>query len=476
MMLLRKRMVLGDDVGLGKTLEALVAYSYVKTAFPDVRALILTEKIALVQWKEHIEWLLQNVSARIITAKTHVNPSNRVSALRQLNADVLISTYSLMYKYRKYVLEGLGPGFVMFCDEPNYFKNCSSEIHRAMYEVSHQASRVYGLTATIIENRLEEAFGILRIVCPGLLSSKAEFEREFCIKRKLRHPAKWVVCGYKNLDKFREKIEPGYYGRLQDDPEVLQDLPEAITKDLSIEMSVEQSRKEVEALDKIVQLPDGSIVNIAVLPSLIFAQQMVNDPGLKGFDIDAAKTEALLETLQNSLAGERVLIYTNFRSMVIRLQEALKAAGIPSLRITGLEDENERESAKQRFMSDGEDRVNILIGNRAMAKSANLQKCGHLFFFDLPWSYGIYRQLVGRIKRTGSKFKAVGVYRMLAVLHSSVAQSVGTHETIDHYVLSTVMKKKGYFDAITGDVTTIEASSTDLMDIWTAVRGAYKRV
>lgn len=472
-MLMKSRMVLGDDVGLGKTLEALVTLSYIKAAYPDVKALVLTEKIVLKQWKREIEWLT-TFSAKIITAETHPDPNTRVAALRQFDADILISTYSLMYKYRKYVQEGLGSGFVLICDEPNYFKTTTSVIHREMYEMSHQASRVYGLTATVLENRLEEAFGIFRVVCPGLIESKAFFEKEFCIKRKLKRPARWVVCGYKNLDKFRALIGPAFYGRLQDDPEVMQDLPEAIPKDLPIELSVKQSNKVVEAIDRIVQLPDGSIVNIEILPSLIFAQQMVDDPRLKGFDIDSAKTEALIETLKNSLAGERVIVYCNFRSHVIRLQDDLRKAKIESLRITGLENEEQRQLAVERFMSEGG--INVLVGNRAMAKSVNLQKAGHLFFVDMPWSYGLYRQMVGRIKRTGSKFKTVGIYRLQGTLHPSVAKSVGTEETIDHYVLATVMRKKLLFDALTGDTISIETSSSDLLDIWSAVRCAYKKV
>lgn len=473
MMLMRPRMVLGDDVGLGKTLEAIVALSYLKSAQPNLRALVLTEKIALKQWQAEFAWLTPLIKTKIITSKTHPDPVSRVAAFRQLSADVLISTYSLIYEYSKYVLEGLGPEFVLICDEPNYFKNPSSQLHRKMFEFSKHAQRVYGLTATIIENRLEEAFGIFRVVCPGLISSKVFFEERFCIKRKLRNRRHMVICGYKNLDEFRELIEPGYFGRLQEDPEVKQALPEVMPKDLPVEMSVAQSRKVVEAMDRIVAMPDGSIVNVDILPSLILAQQMVDDPRLKGFDIDSAKTEVLIDALKNSLAGERVLIFCNLRSMCLRLQADLRKAGIESVRVTGLEDETDREEAKNRFMSDDPaQRCNVMIGNRAVVKAVNLQKSGHLFCYDLPWSYGIYRQLVGRLKRTGSAFKVIGVYRLLAVLHATVADEVGTEKTIDHHVLKTLLKKKDLFDAMTGDIKTIESSPSDLLEIWEAVREA----
>lgn len=478
-MLAAKRMVLGDDVGLGKTLEAIVAFSYLKTANPRLKAVVLTEKIALKQWEEQFVWLTPTIKTRIITAITHPDPTNRVAAIRQFTGDVIISTYSIMYKYRKYVLDVMKDGFVLIADEPSYFKNTTSRLHRAMWEVSQQAQRAYGLTATIVENRLEEAFAIFRVICPGHIESKIFFEKEFCIKRKLPRKKQWVVCGYKNLDKFRRLIEPVFYGRLQEDPEVKQALPEAIPKDLPIELLPEQSRKVVEAMDRIIQMPSGAIVNIQILPSLIMAQQMVDDPRLKGFGIGGAKTDALIDALQNSLVGQRVLVYCNLRSMVHMLQKDLQKAGISVARITGTENDNQREDAKQRFMSDDPARkVDVLIGNRAIAKAMDgiQKKSGHIFFYDLPWSYGIYRQLVGRLKRTGSVFKVVGVYRMLGVLHSSVAGLLGTVDTIDHHVLRTVMRKKGLFDAITGDTVSIETSPSDLVDIWNEIRSGYKKV
>lgn len=478
LMLKRPRMILGDDVGLGKTLESIVAFTYIKAAYPQAKAFILTESITLKQWQEEIEWLTHGLTSTIVTAQSHPKPAQRVKAFRQHDRDILITTYSQIYKYWPYIREGMGPFWILFADEPNYFKNPQSQLHMAMFDMINTKGgpkRAYGMTATIIENHLKEAFGIMRIVTPGVLPSMAQFEKDFCVMKPATRRRPAIVKRYINLDKFRKTIDPVFFGRLQDDPEVEQELPEVITKDVPIEMSREQSLKVLEAVDRIVGMADGSVKQIEMLPSLIINQQFANDPRLLGFDIRGAKTKALMEMLEGSLDGKRVLIYSKLRSMIDIIEtEIRRNQGMSYGRITGAENPEERERVKKSFMSDDPHSVKILLGTRAVAKGANLQKGGHLIFFDLPWSYGIYRQIVGRLKRTGSSFSHVAVYRFLSVLHPSVVGFNNSNITIDHYTRDVVMKKFGLWKAITDDQKSIETSSSDIAEIFNAVEKGHK--
>lgn len=317
LMLIRPRMVLGDDVGLGKTLEAIITYAYLKAARPETKALVLTEKVAFRQWVKEFEWLTPKITTKLITSETHPDPVSRVKAMRQNDVDVVVTSYSMVYNYAKHLLEGLQPRWVLFADEPNYFKNTESQLHsktNLMVNGPGGAVRAYGLTATIVENRLEEAFAILRVICPGTLPSWYEFEKEYCKVRRVRR--RKVISGYKNLDKFRKKIEPVFYGRLQDDPEVKQELPEVLTKDVEIVLTEKQSEKLLEAMDRIIQMPGGETKQVQMLPALIYAQLIANDPRLMDFNIPGEKTAALIETLEHSLAGERVIIYSKFRKSI----------------------------------------------------------------------------------------------------------------------------------------------------------------
>ena len=503
--LMRSRHVVGDDVGLGKTLESLVTFAYKKAQFPDLRALVLTERIAYRQWWDAIHDFLDDVTVSIVTTGTYPVPAERVRAYRQHGRDILVTGYGQLYRYTSYMLEGMGDNWMLIADEPNYFKNedtllyrnikgiAVGDIHRKPYRMVREkdsvtgrneyrqlpiqgsvCSKAMGLTATVVENKLEEAYSIFSIIAPGCFQSKRQFYEDYCVRRKIPRRKIYVTTGYKNLDKFREQIRPYFYGRLQDDPEVEQELPEVIVKDLQIEMSIPQSRKLMEAMDRIIEMPEGEIKQLQILPSLIMAQQIADDPRVAGFPIESEKTASLMETVVNSLAGERILIFSKLRRVIDQLEKEFDSAGLETVRITGKEDDSQRQLAKQKFMSDGDNRVNILLGTRAVMKAVDLYKGAHLFFFDLPWSYGWYRQVIGRLRRTGSTQTRIGVYRMLSCIHQSLVPTVGTEKTIDHYTLETIKRKYKLWQAITGDTLEIEGATSDIMDIFDAIRKGYK--
>lgn len=509
LMLMRPRMILGDDVGLGKTYESIIHYTYMKAKDPTTKALVFTEKITLSQWADEFADHTNGIKTKIITAETHPDPASRIAAIRLGEYDVLITTYSTAYDYTQYMLEGLGSRWICYADEPNYFKSLDSMLHRNMYGMLNGdiegkpyrveryketkdaknftlkhipingkvCARAYGLTATIIENRLEEAFGIMRVVTPGCFPSKDYFEKNFCKMgyRKTGKGKTKVVVGYKNLDRFRTHIEPYFYGRLQDDPEVKQQLPEVIFKDLNIDLPDSQGRKLLEATDRLFQFPDGEIKQVDVLPSLILAQKMASDPRMAGFDMVGAKTEALMEMLQNSLAGERVIIYSKFRSAIDLLEEEMLKRNIERpVRITGSESKEEREESKRRFMAEGVDRANILLMTRAGQKGVNLQKGGILIFYDMPWSYGAYRQIIGRLKRTGSTHTHIAVIHLLGRLSERLRDQLGDVKTIDHHTLDTVRKKFDLWKIITGDIIEIESVTDDATKVFEAIRGTRK--
>jgi superfamily II DNA/RNA helicase len=209
---------------------------------------------------------------------------------------------------------------------------------------------------------------------------------------------------------------------------------------------------------------------------MTLAQQLCDDPRAAGYDIVGAKTEALLEMLQHSLRGERVVTFAKFGKVIDLLERELRVKGMESVRITGKENWNEKFAAQTRFMSDGRNHCSILLMTKAGSRAINLQKSGFLIFFDLPWAYDSYRQLVGRLKRTGSTYKKLIIMRMMAVLDPYVAKQVGTELTIDHHTKTVVLgKKAALWNAITGDTNEVEDVNSDLVDVFKEVKATYRR-
>jgi SNF2 family DNA or RNA helicase len=243
---------------------------------------------------------------------------------------------------------------------------------------------------------------------------------------------------------------------------------------VEITASKEQSRKIVEAMDKILEMPTGEVKQIQLLPAMIWAQLLANDPRLLDFDVEGEKTNAIIEQLEGSLHRQRVVIFSKYRRTIDLKEKLLTARKHKVVRITGKESIEEKTAAKDHFMSDGRDHVPILMMTRAGQRAINLQKGGILLTVDMPWSYIDYRQLTGRLKRTGSTHQRIAVFRYLTRLHPDVARQVGTEETIDHYTLSVVHKKQKNWRAITGDAESIESNNSDVGEIYQMIRGSYR--
>jgi len=227
-------------------------------------------------------------------------------------------------------------------------------------------------------------------------------------------------------------------------------------------------------MDRLIQTSEGDVKQLMILPAMTVAQQLTDDPSLLGFNMQSAKLEALVEMIKNSLTDEKILIHSKFRTMIDKIEARLKKEGLDPVRVTGKESDDQRNTSKLRFMSDGEDKSNIILITKAGAKAINLQKGGHLFFYDMPWSYGLYRQIIGRLRRTGSVHKFIGAYRMLAVLHPDVAAMMGSEETIDQYSLNIVLRKFKLWQAVTGDAKEIDSAVSDMDEIFNEVKAHWR--
>jgi SNF2 family DNA or RNA helicase len=160
------------------------------------------------------------------------------------------------------------------------------------------------------------------------------------------------------------------------------------------------------------------------------------------------KEEALLDLLDNELAGEKVLVFTKSRKWIDRFEWLCKNGHFTErkfLRITGKESEAQRAENKKLFQT-SEDH-NLMFINAAIMEGANLQQSAHMILLDAPWGWGALIQLVGRMVRMYSP-------HLTNTLHVMVMKG-----TIDEYVIDTLKGKKGVFEKILG-----ESHSTGLLD------------
>lgn len=505
-----KRMVLGDDTGLGKTVEAIVAACHMFDRDPlATKVIVITPKSTVHQWGSEIQRFTEGIKPYVVETKVTKDGSSPLDQrkaiyqrwLNHKGPSVLIINYALLV--RDWNAEGVQPvdeegkpdpkqpvvpgvldqlmkdaaegerKLVVFADEAQAFKNTKTKTWEICRQISDRADRVYGLTATLLKSNLMEGFSIYKAIKPELFKNKTAFMRDYCITTLQSIPGSRrkipIVKAYKNIDHFRETIDPFFYGRFKKD--VSDELPVLVAKDIVCELSAAENKKYSEAIQGIIELGDGEIKDFEehkALVALIYCQQVVDSMSLlkfeegqvvdEGFDLATltprdikvgslgTKEQALIDLLQGELEDEKVIVYTRFASLVPRLQKILEREKIRSVRITGKDSDKKRKEAQTLFQ-DKDSGVQVIFITDAGGVGINLQMSRALVYYDLPWTWGDYVQILGRMIRIGSPHKGVMAYHLLA----ERPHDTGSRKTIDHHVLALLRKKKVLIDRVLGE-------------------------
>jgi len=332
--------------------------------------------------------------------------------------------------------------------------------------LSKYATAVWALTATAIKNHLDEFYSIGSAIGIRPLGYQDDFHDKFCITHEIPIRGgfkKEIIIGYRNIPEFKNAMRPFFLGRSQ--KQVKEPLPVLQTLYHPIDLDDEQSDlllnqipsgewplppRLIEVANEFGEIsvyekerdPDNKMTMLSVY------QLVANHPALLDPDNKEAfytkklspKEEALLDMLDGDFAGEKVIVYTKYRSWINRLEKLTRDGHFTSrkfLRITGAESEKQRNDNKRKFQ-DPNSGYDLIFINAAGMEGINLQSAAHMITLDVPWSWGDLIQLVGRMVRMASPHS-------MCTLHIMVAKG-----TIDEYAIETLKGKKGIFEAVLG--------------------------
>ena len=471
-----KRFLLGDDTGLGKTLEAIAALCYIWESEPDRKAVILTTKSATKQWVGEFVKFTTGVHVFICRGSPAQRELIRGQFEKSAGPSVLVMGYRTAVQDFRGIQEWSGNIYIF--DEATAFKNPSTQVHQVCRHLASKSDRAWGLTATLIKNNLMEGYGVYEVVMPGLFGmSKMKFMLYFCITRMQRLPRSNrqvpVIVGYhpKKIAEFRQIIDPYFIGRPKH--EVASELPSLTTRIVDVEMTPEQEEKYAEAQAGLLVLgdkADSDVKEVSKLTALIYHQEIVNHLSLINCPGDSPKLEALLEMVtEGDFEADKVIVYTRFRKLVDIIMPALAKAGVKAVRVTGAEDENQRGDAMGAFQNPDSD-VRVACITAAGSEAINLQAAKAIICFDTPWSAGDFLQLLGRMIRIGS------AHDRCYAIHLAAKKTTGKSHTIDHHVLEILKKKMGLIEAVLGkrikgdsDGVMISADN-DISDLFTSLK------
>lgn len=395
--------ILADDMGLGKTLQVIAVLLAAKEAGKMEPSLVVSPASLVYNWSEEIKRFAPALKVGIITG-TQEERRQKLSDISSY--DVLLTSYDLLKRDIAYYEDQ--QFLYQIIDEAQYIKNHTTAAAKAVKVVKSKVR--YALTGTPIENRLSELWSIFDYLMPGYLYSYEVFRSDFevpIVKYAEQEP----------LECLRRLTSPFILRRLKE--QVLKDLPDKLEKNYYVKLEGEQQKlydAQVLRMKKQVAMQDAEEFKqnkFQMLSELMKIRQICCDPALcfENYKGESAKLETCMELVKNAIeGGHRILLFSQFTSMLEILEKRLKEAGIEYYMITGSVGKEKRLQLVQDF-----NKGNIpvfLISLKAGGVGLNLTGADVVIHYDPWWNLAVQNQATDRAHRIGQTKKVV-VYKLL---------------------------------------------------------------
>lgn len=370
-----KRLLVGDDLGLGKTLVGIGSM----TAPEALPVLVVVQTHLPTQWKNMIE--------KFVDVKVHLIKGTKPYSLPP--ADVYITKYSCLAGWTDTYRMGIFKSVVF--DEIQELRHSDSNKYLGAQALCEKVEYACGLSATPIYNFPNEIYNILNLLKPGCLGNYGDFQRE------------WAGYGkvIKNPKALGTYLRENFLFLRRTREEVKLELP-VVNK---IVHTVDFDEKAVKSVEDIarqlaITMTSGAFIERgkAARSLNIMIRQMT---GVSKAKYVAEYVKILLEN------GEPVLLAGWHREVYeIWLKEL---AAFNPVMYTGTESPAQKEKSKADFMS-GKSNL-MIISHRSGVGLDGLQQRGSIVVFgELDWSPQVHDQIIGRLNRDGQTKQVTAIY------------------------------------------------------------------
>ncbi|WP_306606436.1 DEAD/DEAH box helicase [Azonexus sp.] len=396
--------ILADDMGLGKTAQTLAHLLLEKEGGRlDKPALIILPTSLIFNWKSEAARFAPDL--RVLS----LHGPERKSRFGEIDShDVVLTTYPLLWRDADELMQH--SYHLLILDEAQTVKNAQSRSAEAVRKIDTRHRLC--LTGTPLENHLGELWSQFDFLLPGFLGSSKQFTRHW------RTPVE-KLGDTNRRDLLARRIRPFILRRKKED--VAQELPPKtiIVRSVQLEGAQRDLYETVRAAmdakvrDEIAQRGFARS-QIVILDALLKLRQVCCDPRLvKAMSARKVNERAKLDLLMAMLPelvdeGRRILLFSQFTSMLALIEEELDAAGLAYVKITG--DVVDRETPIRRFQ-DGEVPI-FLISLKAGGVGLNLTAADTVIHYDPWWNPAVENQATDRAHRLGQD-KPVFVYKLI---------------------------------------------------------------
>ena len=397
--------VLADDMGLGKTLQTLAHIQVEKDAGRLTDPALIIAPVSLMgNWAREAARFCPGLRCLVLHGADRHHAAGALA-----DHDVVIAPYSLLHRDRE---RWLGqPWHLVVLDEAQNIKNAST--HAAQVVAQLSARHRLCLSGTPMENHLGEIWSLFHFLMPGFLGSQQRFKEVF------RNPIE-KLGDTARLAQLRARITPFMLRRTK--ALVASELPPKVESVMAVALSGAQAdlyetiRLGTEkAVREALQSKGLARSQITILDALLKLRQVCCDPQLVPLDAarkvtGSAKLEQLMALLPEMLAeGRRILLFSQFTSMLTLIEAELKKRGLPWVKLTG--QSQRRDAIIERFTS-GEVPL-FLISLKAGGVGLNLPQADTVIHYDPWWNPAVENQATDRAHRMGQT-QSVWVIKLVA--------------------------------------------------------------
>lgn len=441
-----KRVIMGSEPGLGKTVQAL-ATIHAANAYP---AVVVCPASLKINWQRETQKWLPGKSVEVISGSSTFS-----------KADVYIINYDILTKHLDTLVKRHPKAVVL--DECHYVKNGKAKRSKAAETLAAGAEYVIGLSGTSVLNRPSELIHQLQVLGRlELFGGFMGFAKRYC--NAFRNQWGLDISGSSNLAELNDKLRATCYVR-HEKKDVLKDLP--AKRKAIVPVAITNRRDYNRAVDDLIAyLMDEVAQDKAFADSIKHDSPDIRQAKLAARRQDVAykarqaehlvrinklkqltaqgKMKAITEWIQDFLdTGEKLVVFGHHKAMVQGLAQHFNAPYIDGSRSA-----RQRQDAVDRFQNDTSCKL-IVLNMQAGGTGLTLTAASNVLITELPWSPSVLDQAVDRCHRRGQKDSVTAWYllghdtideeiaRLLdAKQQVTNAINIGSHAEVDEGILN----------------------------------------
>lgn len=412
--------LLADDMGLGKTLQVLCALR--------TPALVVAPTSVLHSWKAELARFRPALRCNV-----YHGPQRALD-----DADITLTTYAILRLDSDALAARRWETVVL--DEAQQIKNPESQVAQAAYGLD--ATWRVALTGTPVQNRLEDLWSQLHFLDRGLLGGLSDFRERYA--RPIENGNQAAAA------ELSRRVRPFVLRR--EKREVARELPSRTEVTLHCELSP----AERAVYDAILAATRGEVLErleqggnvLAALEALLRLRQAACDgalvPGQEALaETTSSKLALLRERLEEATAaGHKALVFSQWTSLLDRVEPQLEAAGLSYLRLDG--STRDRSAVVDAFQADDGPPV-LLISLKAGGVGLTLTAADQVFLLDPWWNPAVEDQAADRAHRIGQT-RPVLIQRLVA------------EDTVEERMLTLQQRKRALAAAALAGSTSTDAA------------------